>query len=195
MQRNKIFSNFFHTITTGFFLVLPLAAVILIGTKLWQLLVAPAKKLAGLADIDTIFIIDIIIIVFLVLICFAAGLAIKAKSVDSLKNWLEDNVLRMIPGYEYLRMRLMASFAKANNASPKCVAIRFDDYTGLGILIEQKENGKSVVFLPGIPEFSGGDIAIVDSERIIQLGISMNEMSIMIRSYGKGMLEKLEKYV
>ena len=161
MNPRKLYNRFLGTVTAGLFLILPLSVIIIVGIQIWQLLWSPTQQLAALAGIDNVFLVQLALVVFILLLCFFAGLLIRTTTVTRFRDWLEINFLRLIPGYEFMRMRLIASFGKDPDEKEKPVLIRFGDYVRPGLLIENGAEGKSVVYVPDAPDISNGMILIL----------------------------------
>lgn len=176
-----------RTLTSGLFLILPLLFLLILFIKIGQLLLPPTKKLADAIQLRAISV-NILLVILLVLLCFVSGLLIRAKSVRRAKNWLENNILKLIPGYEYIRMRLVSSVETESKESPEIVLINYDDCLHPALVIEKNEDGTCVVFIPNAPDLKDGSVVIAGPEMMQPLDISMSDLNKCLRGYGKGIL-------
>lgn len=131
-----------------------------------------------------------IVILLLVAFIFALGVLVHVTLLSRAKNWLEQQVLDMVPGYNFLKTMMEEKLhVKGNNGMP--VLIKWPASQQLGILIEEKD-GRAVIFFPNGTIIGGGEIHVVDSEQITRLTFPLTELDdILIRS-GGGLLEQLD---
>jgi uncharacterized membrane protein len=187
-------SYIIRTTTSGLFLVLPLLVLVILCVKAGQVLLPPTRKLADAIGLRAISV-NILLVILLILACFIAGFLIRAQSVRRAKNWLENNILNLIPGYEYIRMRLVSSLETEAKESPEIVLINYDDCLHPAMIIERNENGTCVVFIPNAPDIKEGSVVIAEPKMMQPLNISMTELTKCLRNYGKGILKEKNREV
>lgn len=185
------FERFFHrlmsTATAGLFLMLPVAIILFLGFKIWQIFFNPVHELALDAGISHTWIAHLILLTLVFLLCFLSGLMLRAKSVSKFRDFLEKSFLKLIPGYEYVRLRLMENFGEDSDNFDRSALVRVDDGWSPCMLIEQHEDGRCIVYIPNVPRTSSGSIYIVDPDRVIHLHMRYRELNRCIRNYGEGL--------
>ena len=131
-----------------------------------------------------------VVLLLVVAFIFALGILVHITLLNRAKNWLEQQVLDMMPGYDFLKSMMEEKLhVRENNGKP--VLVKLEASQQLGILIDEKD-GHSVVFFPNGTIIGGGAIHVVDVEQISPLSISLTELDdILIRS-GGGLLEHLD---
>ena len=130
-----------------------------------------------------------IVVLLLVAFIFALGILVHVTLLSRAKNWLEQQVLDVVPGYNFLKTMMEEKLhVKGNNGMP--VLVQWPASQQLGILIEEKD-GRAVIFFPNGTIIGGGDIHVVDATQITRLSFPLTELdNILIRS-GGGLLEQL----
>lgn len=129
------------------------------------------------------------VLLLVVAFVFALGILVRIALLSRAKNWLEQQVLDVVPGYNFLKTMMEEKLhVKGSNGVP--VLVQWPASQQLGILIDEKD-GRAVVFFPNSTIIGGGDIHVVDAAQIMRLPFSLTELDdILIRS-GGGLLEQL----
>jgi uncharacterized membrane protein len=131
-----------------------------------------------------------IVVLLFVAFIFALGILVHVTLLSRAKNWLEQQVLDLMPGYNFLKTMMEEKLhVKENNGMP--VLVQWPASKQLGILIDEKD-GRAVVFFPNGTIIGGGEIHVVDTPQITRLSFPLTELDdILIRS-GGGLFERLE---
>lgn len=192
MESNKsssLFSRFLGNVFAGLFLMLPIAVLVIIGLKVYGMLFAPVRALALKIGIERPFLIQLLLVFTVVMLCFIAGLLMHAGSVSRFRDRLESGVLRFVPGYEYVRMRLALMVGKDDSNLQRAVMVRIDDGWSPAFLMEEEPEGQCTVFVPDVPKSNSGSVYIVEREQVKFLKVKFNVLDIAIRNYGKGLMK------
>jgi uncharacterized membrane protein len=130
------------------------------------------------------------VILLTIAFIFALGVLVHITLLSRAKNWLERQVLDMMPGYDFLKSMMEEKLhIRENNGTP--VLVQWPASQQLGILIDEKD-GRVVVFFPNGTIIGGGAIHVVDASQITRLSFSLTELDdILIRS-GGGLLQQLD---
>jgi len=185
--KNSILSRFMGNVFAGLFLMLPLAAIIVIGLKFYQIAIVPVTEIANKFGIERPFLIELLFLFILLILCFFAGLVMHYKNVSLLRDWLESNILRFVPGYEFVRMRLAILVGSEQSAFNRSVIVKIDDGWSPALLIEEGDDGRCTVFVPDVPKSNSGSIYVVDPEQVRPLNVDFNKLDMAIRNYGRGL--------
>jgi uncharacterized membrane protein len=171
----------------GLFLMLPVAVIIVIGLKFYQIAIVPVREIANKFGIERPFLIELLFVFILLILCFFAGLLMHRGSVARFRDWLESNVLRFVPGYEYVKMRLAILVGDEKSVFNRAVIVKIDDGWSPALLIEEGDDGRCTVFVPDVPKSNSGSVYLVDPEQVRPLNVNFNRLDLAIRNYGKGL--------
>lgn len=131
-----------------------------------------------------------VVLLVLIAFVFALGILVHITLLSRAKNWLEHQVLDMMPGYDFLKSMMEEKLhVKQNDGVP--VLVQWRDSQQLGILVDEMED-RNVVFFPNSSILGGGAIHIVKAAQVIRLTLSLTDLdNILIRS-GGGLLGQLD---
>jgi uncharacterized membrane protein len=184
---NSLFDRFLGNVFAGLFLVLPVAVIIMILLKVYGMLFAPVRAFALKLGIERPFLVQLLLIFTLVMICFIAGLMMHARSVSRFRDRLENGVLRFVPGYEYVRMKLAMMVGTEESTFERGVLVRIDDGWSPALMIEEGDDGMCTVFVPDVPKSNSGSVYIVEPDQVKHLNVKFKVLDMAIRNYGKGL--------
>jgi uncharacterized membrane protein len=182
------------TISGGLLVMLPIVLVIIIVTRAIQILRKLSAPLAQRMP-ELILGFDgsvLLAIVFLVLLCFIAGLLVRSGGVKSRVGKLEDFLTLYVPGYSMLKSIAADSLGQVMEGRLHPVLIEDDDAYNIGFLVEEKD-GWSTVFLPEAPRHDSGEVKIIPSSKVKKLDMPANLATRSIKNYGKGIAEWIPK--
>jgi uncharacterized membrane protein len=171
----------------GLFLMLPVAVIIVIGLKFYQIAIVPVREIANKFGIERPFLIELLFVFIVLILCFFAGLLMHRGSVARFRDWLESNVLRFVPGYEFVKMRLAILVGDEKSSFNRAVIVKIDDGWSPALLIEEGDDGRCTVFVPDVPKSNSGSVYLVDPEQVRPLNVTFNKLDLAIRNYGKGL--------
>jgi uncharacterized membrane protein len=128
-------------------------------------------------------------VILVVAFVFALGILVHITVLRRAKNWLEAQVLDLMPGYNFMKSMMEEKLhVKGNNGVP--VLVQWPASQQLGILIEEKDD-RAVVFFPTGTILGGGSVHIVKTSQLTRLSFSLTDLdNIFIRS-GSGLLEQV----
>jgi hypothetical protein len=149
---------------------------------------APLLRAATALGVNDVAGVRVMFILALLLLCLGAGLLVRARRVSRWREWLENNVLRLIPGYEYIRMRLAEQLVEGSEATNLAVLVRVDEGWTPGMLTERADDGRCVVFIPDVPQGNSGSLQIVHADQLKFLHVPYGKLNDSVRNYGKGLL-------
>lgn len=174
----------------GLVFLIPFILLVIILTKVFELLLIIAKPLGDLIPLDRIggiALANILVVLMIVFICFIAGILSTGLYMKKLQHGIVDNILIKLPGYVIIK-GFMDSIKKTEEASENFIPIivAFDDSEQLCFEIERLANEKVVVYIPGAPNPWSGTISYVDNTRVKHLNISIKDAVKNIQSLGLG---------
>jgi uncharacterized membrane protein len=183
------------TIAGGILFLIPLGVLIIILSKIFNILQPISSALSRrlpFSNIAGVGIATLITILFLFVICFIGGLFIKTKFIQSIIKWLEDRVLVYIPGYSSLKALTTHALTQEGTSKWKPASVFIDDNELICFVIDESEN-YCTVFMPSAPSPSSGAVAAREKSKVTYLPLTVNETFLLIRQYGKGAASQIEK--
>jgi uncharacterized membrane protein len=184
----KSLRNFVRaTIAGGIIFLLPLALIIMVLEKPYQMLRKILEPLDQMLP-DKIFGLDgrmILTGLLLWTICFVSGLLFLSPRVKKAMGWLEESVLSHVPGYNLTKS--IAADVIGENVEDKMspVLVQDGDALKIGYLVEEGE-GQCTVFYPDAPRLDAGEVKIVPAAAVRKVDVPNNKVAQSLRSFGKG---------
>ncbi|MDG1732742.1 MAG: DUF502 domain-containing protein [Thalassotalea sp.] len=179
-----------NTIKGGFLFLMPVIIFVMILGKAYEIMLKVAEPLGELVPIDVVggvAVANIMADIFIVLLCFVAGLFASSRLGKKLFSILDDKLMLLIPGYAYLKSvteGLTGASDETNALKP--VMVRFDDQLQIGYEVERTTEDLVVVFFPGAPDPRSGGIAYVNAERIEPINDNFIGVLGSLKRFGKG---------
>ena len=195
MNNHPILSFIKTTLIGGLFFLVPIAVLIF---ALEQIIVAfryavdPLAKLIPLESIGGIRMSRIIAVAFLILVCFFIGLFSDTKFANKIIDWLEDNVLAVIPGYSFLKGMGETLAGVSSDKLKDVVVVDIEEVWQIGFLVENLGDGLSAVYIPGAPNPLAGDVVIVHKSRYRPIDLKPMQAMRISSKLGVGSKQFLE---
>jgi uncharacterized membrane protein len=120
--------------------------------------------------------------------CFLAGLVAETAIIRRLGELAERFAL-FVPGYALMK-NVGADFVGIERKQPvRTVLVRFEASWQLGFLMETLNDGRLVVFVPGVPRALVGTLHIVAAERVQLLNMTVSAALDNLSRLGVGLRE------
>ena len=183
-------SGFLKTTVIGgvFFLVPIILVLIVVKQALGYInkVLGPFQKLLPVESIGGVLVADVLGVVVLLGLCFAAGLLARRAQLRNIVKNIEKTVLTRVPGYEFFKGLGETLVGLDSNRQHAAVLARFDDGWQFGFEMERLDDGHVVVFIPGAPAPFSGSVFIMEPERIRVLDGAQAETLKSLKSMGIG---------
>jgi hypothetical protein len=182
---------FQHTILGGLLFLVPLFAIIIIFGKIWQKMTGVGAKLSALLGIKSVAGIGggpLMTTLIILSICMVSGLLIKLTLFQQFRNWLDNLLVKYVPGYEFYKITLEQKIRKEEvpNARPT-VLLTIDGVGQPGVLVDELADGRCVVFVPSKPGTPEGQVYVVLEADIARLTIEEADLNKLLSKQGKGL--------
>lgn len=177
------------TIIGGIVFLVPVVVILVVVGKAFHIMQQVAQPLGRLLPVESIggiAIANLLALIAVLLICFAAGLVARSAQARRVYQSI-DNGLLAIPGYAFIKA--FADNLKMDEAAAKTlqpVLVQFDDNAQMGFEVERLNDGQVVVFLPGAPDPWSGSVAYFSASRIRALDLTVPQAVSHIRRLGRG---------
>jgi uncharacterized membrane protein len=179
------------TLLAGLFLLLPFGMLFFLLFQVWKLM---RKKMYELTDVlgvggDMRLATALLLAAGVLLLLFLiAGLVVRGGANGRLRRWLERNLLRLIPGYGLMRMRLAEKLGQKTPRVPGLLRTA----NGLQpVLIMDRDAERALVFMPNAPGGDSGTLVMVDPERLEDLDVGVLELDDLLHALGRGLLPRI----
>jgi len=131
-----------------------------------------------------------VVLLSLIVFVFALGILVHITTLSRAKNWIEHQVLDLMPGYDFLKSMMEEKLhVKQNNGIP--VLVQWTNSQQLGILVDEKED-RNVVFFPNSTILGGGEIHVVKVSQVTRLSITLTDLDNLLIRSGGGLLNELD---
>lgn len=161
------------TIAGGILFLIPfvvLYAVVAKALSITRRLLEPIQHylpIDSLAGFEKPYILSVLL---LLAVCAVLGTLAKTSLAKKTTSRMEGAFLNKIPGYLFLKNIAEEVVIGNSTGSFPAVLVHFDDNAQLGFLIEQNaEFDQSIVFVPGAPNPTSGNVFVVTSKRVTML--------------------------
>lgn len=177
----------------GIFFLIPIILLIVLferAIELIQPLSSHVESIFGLEEnrIITPFIISVTLVL---LICLIAGYIAQRGMGKRMIEWIEDHILVLFPGYKLMKTTFEQRAGIAQNHNFPVVLVPIDGWM-MAFLVEELEDEKVMVFVPGSPETWSGNLIIFDKSKIKKTDLTQHEVHKIGRSLGISSFETLK---
>ena len=177
------------TVIGGLLFLVPVIIVIAIVGKAFEIMKKVAEPLSKFVPVDSvadIAILDLMALVFIVAVCFVAGLVARTAVASRMIDKLESRFLTNIPVYDVIKTKIQATITASEETGMTPVLARFDDQWQIALVADRLDGGRVVLYLPGSPDPWSGTVAIVSEDRIEPLDTSLPPVMKTLKGLGKG---------
>lgn len=189
----KIFQEIVRTFWIGISFILPLFFVAFIIWKISILIfnqlfpvIEELGESVGLSEFSKLLGIFILISFF-----FLIGLALRLRLLKKYLTEFESKLLFYLPGFKFYQA-LVSTPSDAEDKILKPCLLKEDGLFKVCFLVEKNENWATLM-IPEAPSFTTGEIVVVPLSKITPINVSNFKMTGIIRNYGEGILDIIEK--
>jgi uncharacterized membrane protein len=168
----------------------PIAVTVIILDKIFAFFKAITAPFAKWLPAEIAFGFDghnLFAIILLLCLCFISGLLFRLVFSRKGLSKFEDNVLNYIPGYILVRSIVAAKLHAAEQAKLSPIFLDEEGAYRPGLLVEEKDNGFCVVFIPDAPKGDSGEVKVVPVSSVKRLDIEVYSLTDSIRRMGRGL--------
>src|SRR4030095_2077405 len=128
----------------------------------------------------------LVAMLIVVLLCFAIGLAMRTRLGDRMFRGFERRVLEKIPGFGVLRGAVRRVSGRSDDAMFQPVLVEIEDALTPACIVEELDDGRSVVLVPSVPTPAAGSLYILARERVHWVDAPVTEVISVITKWGSG---------
>ena len=168
--------------------MVPIVIIVAIVGKAFGIMravAAPLKVYIPTGYIGGIAVVNLLLLLAIVLVCFIAGLIARSALAKRMYRSL-DTTLLAIPGYAFIK-GFTDSMSNTDEAAKSLlpVLVRFDDNAQIAFEVERTVDNV-VVYLPGAPNPWSGSVAYFNVERVKRLEMTVSQAVRSIQRIGRG---------
>lgn len=187
----KIKSFLKTTFLGGFLIVLPIIVLILVLNMFYQFIatnVRPISKLLIEATRLNEFVAAITAVIFILLVFFLVGLAVRTRFGKFTFNLFETGVLSKIPGYKLIRETIAQIFGNQKSlfTSVALVNLFGNETLVTAFITDEHPDGSYTVFVPSGPAPTAGFIYHLKQEYVHKIDYPLDLAMKTILSLGAG---------
>ncbi|MFO0069028.1 MAG: DUF502 domain-containing protein [Alphaproteobacteria bacterium] len=186
----KPFLSFLKTtILGGLVFLVPFTLLLMILGKAYALVLATFDPLFERLHIESGLGFEIpwlLTALVMLTLCFLAGLLARMRLARRFSQWLEDKILSMIPGYNFMKSmgEEVAGVDHPHHYPP--VLAQYQEYSVFGFLMERLASGHVVVFVPDAPRVWSGQIILMEDHQVTLLDASAGQTIQCLKHLGAG---------
>lgn len=183
------------TFLGGILFLAPLIVLLLIlekGYGIIQKITLPLVENLPRVHVLGIALQELIGIIIIIIICFAAGLLAKTSKAKKLIQKLEDGVLSFVPGYSFMKNMNENIMGLESKEDLKVILVPTDAGWQFAFLIEQIDDNNFTVFVPDAPNPWSGSVVFVEKKDIKEIDMTQKQALACIRKLGFGSKELLK---
>jgi uncharacterized membrane protein len=188
LKDNKGVRFVLTTVIGGLLFLVPVGFLGFILFKAFDFMLLIAEPMADWMPVDTIggvALANLIAILAIIVICFIAGLIARNALASGVIKSLESKVLMKIPGYTIIK-GIKGGFDSEETQSFKPVALSLGSAERIGFEIQKLADGRSMIFIPSVPNAFSGVTQILPADQITYLDAPMTQIMDYVERYGHG---------
>ena len=188
---NKIATFVKTSILGGLTVILPITIFMLILKWFYHFIITIIQPIAGLlirqANYQKI-IADVIAILIALGLCFMFGILVKTKIGRVIREYLDNSMSKLIPGYSMIKTTVTQLFDREKFlfSSVALVEIAGRDILVTAFIADEHEDGKYTVFIPTGPNPTTGFVLHLIPELVHPIDVKIEDAFRSIISCGAG---------
>lgn len=193
MKNNKGVRFITTTIMGGLLFLVPVGFLGFILYKAFGFMLLIAEPMAEWIPVNTIggvALANLIAILAIVLVSFFAGLIARNTLATGAVKKLESKVLMKIPGYTVVK-GIKGGFDTEETQGFKPVVLTLGSAERIGFEIQKLSDGRSMVFIPSVPNAFSGITQILPPDQVTYLDAPITQIMEITERYGHGADELL----
>ena len=197
MKSNPGVQFILTTIIGGLLFLVPVVFLVFILGKAFGFMKVVAEPMADFIPIDSVggvALANLIALLAVILVSFFAGLIARNAMASSAVKNLESRVLMKIPGYQLVKS-IKGGYEGDAAHQLKPVSLSLGSAERIGFEVQKLADGRSMVFIPSVPNTWTGITQILPPDQVTYLDTSITSVMEHTEKYGYGVEELLANRV
>jgi len=188
---NRLKEFFKSTVVGGLLVILPVAVFLFIVSWVFGMVrsaISPLTKVVMQASPLHGLVADGLVIVLLVIACFAVGALVRTSLGSWLYSSLESRILEKAPGYSLIKETVSQFLGQKKSpfSTVALVQIFGNETLVSGFVTDEHGDGTRTVFVPTGPNPTSGNIYHLPENRVHPVDVSVEDAMRSIISCGAG---------
>lgn len=188
-QLLSVFGFIKATAIGGVFVLAPIVVLVILVAKVVSFLYdmirpwtsyLPVHNLAGAA------LALLLGIVALLGVCFLAGLLAHTTLAAWATRTIESAIVSALPGYALIKSMGEGIAGLGDKSRRRGVLVRRDDHSRIGVLMDELDDGRCLVFVPGVPSPWSGQLYVVTRDRLEEIDAPLHDIMDLLQRLGIG---------
>jgi uncharacterized membrane protein len=182
-----------RTIIAGVLFLAPLLLLLVLAQHAIQLIAKILHPVAAHLPFKAVLgigVAEILAVLVLVIVGFAAGLLAQTKAAMRVRRTVEQLILSKIPGYTLFKT--IAEGAAGENTDMKVALANIDDAWLMSFIVEEHASGLLTVFVPSAPTPTAGSIYYLTEQQVKRVDVPVSAAVKCIMQLGVGSRALLE---
>ena len=174
------------TLIGGLLIVVPAYLAVLLLAKALGGLVALLAPVVALLPEAVQNYRRVVALALVVLLCFMLGLIARTGVGQRAIALFERHVLERMPGFAMLRSVVRRVSGDSDDSLFQPVLVEIEDALTPAFIVEELDDGRSVVLVPSVPTPAAGSLYILPRERVHWVDAPVTEAVAVITRWGAG---------
>lgn len=184
------------TVLGGVLFLVPLVFVVFIVDKGVDLLRKVSVPIHAMLPNGGFFGVNLILLLFLIIFCFVAGLIARHSKIAGRVRRLDDFLIRNLPGYFQIK-GIVTGHLSEDESEALLIPVIVRDPAGsvrLGFEVERDDHGRAVVFFPASPNPQTGFSTALPVSRVEKVDVPFREAMEIFQFSGRGLAELIARH-
>jgi uncharacterized membrane protein len=167
--------------------ILPLVILVFILEKAILIIkgiISPIKEYLPEDRILGIGMFTLVSIVIVMAVCYVFGFLAEKKKVKTFLKLIDEGISLIIPGYTLMKSNASNAIG-SNDDSWKPVLMGEDGDWKIGLQVDERADGLSMVFFPEPPDAKSGELKLIKQSKLKPLDMPVRKVLGIIKKYGK----------
>ena len=175
------------TLLSGFLVVVPIYLAVLLLLKAMNTVMGVVRPVAKMLKLpEWLPSSELLALLAIAFVCFLVGVLIRTQLGESVRERIEQSLLKRIPGYATIRglTRRLAGESEEKTWRPALAEI--EEALVPAFIIEELRDGRLTIFVPSVPTPFAGTVYIIDAGRVHPVNIPFAQAIRVISQWGGG---------
>ena len=182
------------TAVGGILFLVPVSIFVLVVIQVAGVMIVVAEPMAEWLPIRSfggVILANLMAVIAVILMCFLAGLLARMAFASNAVGRLESKVLSKLPGYLMIKS-LVAGLDPKQTEQLIPVMVNAGKAQRLGFEVQRLEDGRSMVFLPSMPDPFSGITQLYPASEVTYLDVPVSTMIEITENFGHGVHKVLQ---
>jgi len=188
MEKMRWYKIIINRILKGIILlILPLVILVFILEKavlIMKGIISPIREYLPEDRILGIGMLTLVSIVMVMAVCYGFGFLAEKKKVKTFLKLIDEGISMIIPGYTLMKSNARNAIG-SNDDTWKSVLMGEDGDWKIGIQVDKRPDGLSMVFFPEPPDAKSGELKLIQQSKLKPLDMPVRKVLGIIKKYGK----------